>query len=110
MNHQNNSTNTEKVNTLGGRLKLLRKKAGLTQAAVAEEFNISETVLSRYENNLVEPPVWFLSTICGFYGVSMDYAANGDIDDNHNIIELTGIPTVEAEALKTLANGLRNGC
>lgn len=51
----------------------LRRLRGLSQRAVAAELQISQALLSHYENGAREPGLAFVCRACDFYGVSADY-------------------------------------
>lgn len=55
------------------RLKELRKQKGLTLRELAEIFNTSNQVVSRYELGQCEPDFETLCRLADFYGVSIDY-------------------------------------
>ena len=55
------------------RLKLLRKKRGLTQIALQMQTGIEQSLLSQYENGKRIPPTDSLLILADFYGVSIDY-------------------------------------
>ena len=55
------------------RLKLLRKKRGLTQIALQMQTGIDQSLLSQYENGKRIPPTDSLLILADFYGVSIDY-------------------------------------
>ena len=48
------------METFGQRLKRLRKAKGWTQQRLAERIHVDRTTYSKYENDIVEPPmeVW----------------------------------------------------
>ena len=54
-------------------LKLLRKEKGVSQRVAAGRLNISQALLSHYENGAREPGLDFLSRACDYYEVSSDY-------------------------------------
>ena len=54
-------------------LSLLRKEKGVNQRAVASELGISQALLSHYETGAREPGLEFLSRVCDYYGVTVDY-------------------------------------
>lgn len=54
-------------------LSLLRREKGVNQRAAAAKLNISQALLSHYENGLREPGLEFLTRACDYYGVSADY-------------------------------------
>lgn len=51
----------------------LRHERGLSQRQVAADLDISQALLSHYENGLREPRIEFIVKICDYYGVSADY-------------------------------------
>lgn len=54
-------------------LKLLRKKAGLTQLQVQLATGIEQSLLSKFESGTRVPPTETLITLANFYKVSIDY-------------------------------------
>lgn len=54
-------------------LSLLRREKGVNQRAAASKLQISQALLSHYENGLREPGLDFLIRACDYYGVSADY-------------------------------------
>ena len=61
------------METLGDRLKSLRKENGYTLEQVAEKLNTTKVTLSRYENNLREPKRETISQFAKLFNVSTDY-------------------------------------
>ena len=51
----------------------LRHKKGLSQRRAAAELDISQALLSHYENGLREPRLDFVVKACDYYGVTADY-------------------------------------
>ena len=51
----------------------LRRTAGLSQRKAAADLNISQALLSHYENGAREPGLGFVCRACDYYGVSADY-------------------------------------
>ena len=51
----------------------LRRSRGLSQRQAAAELNISQALLSHYENGAREPGLAFVCRACDYYGVSADY-------------------------------------
>lgn len=70
--------------TIGGKLKKLRKAEGMTQQVLADEFNIKQDDISRYENDKQELNLSILSLYCKRFKVSADY-----------LLGLTETPTVD---------------
>ena len=61
------------IDTFASRLSQLRKECGLNQRSAAVELQISQALLSHYENGIREPGLEFVVRACNFYGVSADY-------------------------------------
>jgi len=55
------------------RLGKLRREKGLSQRAAATQFDISQALLSHYENGAREPKFEFVLEACEFYNVTADY-------------------------------------
>lgn len=51
----------------------LRRSRGMSQRKAAADLNISQALLSHYENGAREPGLPFLCRACKYYGVSADY-------------------------------------
>ncbi len=62
-----------KNNTFGQKLKLLRKKRGLTERQLGECLNFSNQSVSFWENGEREPKLDTLIAIAKFFDVSVDY-------------------------------------
>lgn len=58
---------------IGNLIKELRQNKGLTQQEVADKISISRSVLSQYENNLVEPTATVISKLAVFFEVPAGY-------------------------------------
>ena len=54
-------------------MSMLRRERGLSQRKAAADLNISQALLSHYENGAREPGLTFLCRACKYYGVSADY-------------------------------------
>ena len=75
----------------------LRRARGLSQRTAAADLNISQALLSHYENGAREPGLAFVCRACDYYGVSADYLLGRTEDD-------AGIRA--AESLRALAEEL----
>ena len=51
----------------------LRRKKGASQRTAAADLDISQALLSHYENGAREPGLDFVCRACEYYGVSADY-------------------------------------
>ena len=54
-------------------LSVLRRERNISQRTAAAALNISQALLSHYENGAREPGLGFVCRACEFYGVSADY-------------------------------------
>lgn len=70
------------VKSLGKRLKSLREREGLSQKRAAEIFGLTNTQLSRYENDIHSPDPELLRKLSEYYHVSTDYILG--VSDNPN--------------------------
>ena len=59
------------------RLRECRKQNGLTQQQVARRLNIDRSTYSYYETGKICPSINSISTLCEFYGMSIDEFLNG---------------------------------
>ncbi|MGT2907790.1 helix-turn-helix domain-containing protein [Streptococcus dentiloxodontae] len=70
------------------RLKELRLKKGLTQKEVAEEFGIKQPNYQQWEAGKRKPTSETLQKFADFFGVSMDYLAGKEEEDELANVEL----------------------
>ena len=63
----------KKMKTFGEKIKELRKERGLTQPALAKELDVSNGMISNWENNINEPGLTHIKNIATFFNVSADY-------------------------------------
>lgn len=63
--------------TVGGRLRLLRLRANLTQSEVAEKVFMESKNYSKYENNITSLSIERLCEFADLYDVSLEYIARG---------------------------------
>ena len=57
---------------IGNKIKLLRKKNGLTQEQLAEKIGVSFQAVSKWENNIALPDITLLPVLADYFGVSTD--------------------------------------
>ena len=67
-----NKARTVARRELGGRLALLRRRAGLTQDAVAERLLVRRPTVSSWETGGSEPQGLDLAALADLFGVSLD--------------------------------------
>lgn len=80
----------------------LRRERGLSQRRVASDLNISQALLSHYENGTREPGLPFLCRACQYYGVTSDYML-GLAERSDNARERRELSAL-AERLRALAD------
>ena len=59
--------------TIGTMIAQLRKKNGLTQAALAQKLNISDKTVSKWESGYGYPEITQFPVLAALFGVSIDY-------------------------------------
>lgn len=60
------------MQTIGSKIKMLRKNKGMTQEMLADVLSVSSQSVSKWENNLSLPDVELLPMIARFFGITMD--------------------------------------
>ena len=88
--------------TFSTTMSTLRKKRGLSPRKVASDLQISQALLSHYENGAREPGLEFVCRACEYYGVSADYLL-GRVDDEGD----TASGALAMVRLRELAEELR---
>ena len=68
-------------NTIGDKLKTLRKGQKMTQQYVADKVGITRATLSNYEINRRTPDLKTLQKLAGCYGVGLDYFGIATADE-----------------------------
>ncbi len=63
---------------IGQFLKSLRKEKSLTQREVAEQLNVSEKTISKWETGNGLPEVSLMLPLCQFYGISLNELLSGE--------------------------------
>lgn len=66
--------------TFSSTLSSLRKAKGISQRKVAADLNISQALLSHYENGAREPGLNFVCRACEYFEVTADYML-GRVED-----------------------------
>jgi len=87
--------------SIGGRLKKLRLKHGLTQEQLAQKVNLTKTDISKYESDNEEPDFSVQELFAEIFGVSVDYLLWIN-DDPAPAIKKTEPPLEEAPVFVTL--------
>ena len=61
------------METIGNRIKDLRLEKGLTQPQLAKSIKVSNCIISKWENNLMEPKATYIIRLAKYFNVSADY-------------------------------------
>lgn len=73
---------------IGQRLKMLRKKSGISVEKLAEELWVSENAIYKWHRGDSLPDLQNLTLLSRFYGVSLDYLVNGERGDDNELSPL----------------------
>ena len=88
----------------GETLRNLRKKNKLTQQQLAKKLNVSESLISRYESNEVQPPFETLRALAAILNVSMDELCG---TEKRETVSTHGLSNEQAEVIKALISRFR---
>ena len=72
--------------SIGDKLKTLRKSQKLTQQAVADKVGITRATISNYEINRRTPHLKDLQRLAEFYGVGLDYFGVSTADEVFDLL------------------------
>lgn len=84
---------------LGKNIRILRKKAGLTQKELADKLGMTYSNIGRYENDGTMPPVNTLLELCELFSVNIDDIIHKDLTEGETSKEPW---VVEEKGNKTL--------
>ena len=95
-------------------LSKLRKEKKMSQRVAARELEISQALLSHYENGLREPKLDFVIKVCEYYNVSADYLlGRTEVHENPAIhcqdtlqLDPKSVEIWDNENVRMLLNGL----
>lgn len=74
------------VESIGSKLKTLRKGRGLTQDELARKMDLSRATISNYEVGRRSPHLSELRRFATFYGVSLDYFGIEATDESFELL------------------------
>ena len=74
------------TNNIGCKMKLLRKKKGVNQDALAEYLGVSRGAISNYESGKRNPNIKDLNKIAKFYNVGLDYFGISKKDEVEDLL------------------------
>ncbi len=55
------------------RIKELREEKGLSQKELAKELSVTQTTISKWEQDIRNPDIYTIVKMCKFFNVSADY-------------------------------------
>lgn len=76
------------METLGDRLRTLRKEKGVTLEVMAKDLDTTRVTLSRYETGVREPKNDTLNILASYFNVSVDYLLGRCDKSNKNIFSV----------------------
>jgi transcriptional regulator with XRE-family HTH domain len=76
------STNIQTPNSIGIRIKIVRKEMGLTQKEIAKHFNITAAYWSAIETGVKQVTVDILLTLINEFSISSDWILTGKGEGN----------------------------
>lgn len=88
------------METLGNKIKQLRKEKQLTQPQLADALNVSKSVISFWENDINEPKASYMISLATFFKVSTDYLLGIETEDGRIIIQEPDLPSDEKKILE----------
>lgn len=80
-------------------LRELRERTNLTQKQLGNKIGVSEGMISRYENNLSEPPFETVRDFAALFNVSMDYLSGME---KQRSIPTTGLTEDQVDVMRDL--------
>ena len=93
-------------NTLGERIKSLRRKAGLTQLNLAYRIYISESYIALIEANKRNPSTDVINALAEVFHVSVDYLVNGEEDEADKLMFKEWFSIVNGRSEKEIKSAL----
>lgn len=66
------------MGTIGARIRLVRKRAGLTQVQMGQTLGVSRRLLGNWERGVIWPSVLYIADIAETYGVHCDWLVLGE--------------------------------
>lgn len=89
-------------------LKELRIKKGLKQSDIADLLQITQQAYQRYESGTSEPNADGFTTLANFYGVTVDYLLDREMDADTFTKQIEELPSEYKEIAVTFLHMLRD--
>ncbi|MBO8136763.1 MAG: helix-turn-helix domain-containing protein [Desulfotomaculum sp.] len=86
--------------SFGKRLKKLREEKGLTQEELGQKLNLKKAVISKYENNRLQPSLETINYLASFFNVTADYLLG--LSDHRNPLPPEAIPVGKTKKIPVL--------
>lgn len=67
------------MSSFANRLKQLRKSHDITQVQLAEETNISQSLIAQYESGKKDPGLKIAIRIADYFGVTLDFISGREL-------------------------------
>ena len=74
--------NYEKIGSI---IKLFRTEKNMTQKNIANQLNITEQAVSKWERGIGLPDISSLSRLADILGINVDVILNGDLEENNTV-------------------------
>lgn len=93
------------MDTLGDRLRYIRKKNGYTQGSLSEAIGVSRGVIYNLEKNKTVPQLIVINAICNILNINRDWLlyGTGEIENTDNISQSAKILAELHEVSKDLS-------
>lgn len=72
------------METIGYRIKKLRKEENISQDELAFELKVSRQTISKWENDTVKPDIDSINLLCIYFNITSDYLINGNLSQSNN--------------------------
>lgn len=89
----------------GNNIKQLRKERRITQDRLANKLGVTGANISKYENNVITPPVEIMCSIADYFGVSVDSLCGREDEGS---ISLVGLTEEQADILCELSEAFKS--
>ena len=106
-----NKNTKQNPESIGERIKVLRKSRGMNQQALADFVHISKENISKWENNKLTPSAVMIEAVANYFEVTPYYLMFGRSNhDADNLIDVNGLTFFQIDLVKKLVEELRRGC